>query len=73
LWVDKESKKIVLSVLNLKDKDEQEVNDYVAKFKLKKFTLGDVIDRTRNLAESKEEVDFKIDDVIKEEVKEKKE
>lgn len=71
---DKESKKIVLSVLEyLKDKDEQEVNDYVAKFKLKKFTLGDVIDRTRNSAEAKEEIDFKIDDVINEEPKEKKE
>lgn len=63
---DKDSKKIVLSVLEyLKDKDEQEVNDYVAKFSLKKFTLGDVIDRTRTAAELKEEIDFKIDDVIK--------
>jgi small subunit ribosomal protein S1 len=71
---DKESKKIVLSALEyLKDKDEKEVSDYIDKFKLKKFTLGDVIDRTRNSAESKEEIDFKIDDVIKEEIKEKKE
>ena len=71
---DKESKKIVLSVLEyLKDKDEAEVNDYVEKFKLKKFTLGDVIDRTRNANENKEEIDFKIDDVINEEPKEKKE
>jgi len=71
---DKESKKIVLSVLEyLKDKDVQEVNDYVAKFKVKKFTLGDVIDRTRNYNENKEEIDFKIDDVINEEPKEKKE
>jgi hypothetical protein len=71
---DKESKKIVLSVLEyLKDKDEAEVDEYVAKFKLKKFTLGDVIDRTRNYNENKEEIDFKIDDVINEEPKEKKE
>lgn len=71
---DKESKKIVLSVLEyLKDKDEAEVDEYVSKFKLKKFTLGDVIDRTRNYTENKEEIDFKIDDVINEEPKEKKE
>ncbi len=61
---DKESKKIVLSALEyLKDKDEAEVAEYVTKFKLKKFNLGDVIDRTKS-ADSKEEVDFKIDDVI---------
>jgi small subunit ribosomal protein S1 len=71
---DKEAKKIVLSVLEyLKDKDDNEVLEYADKFKLKKFTLGDVIDRTRTTAIEKEEVDFKIDDVIKEEVKEKKE
>ena len=71
---DKEAKKIVLSVLEyLKDKDDEEVGAYADKFKLKKFTLGDVIDRTRTIAVEKEEVDFKIDDVIKEEVKEKKE
>jgi small subunit ribosomal protein S1 len=70
---DRDSKKIVLSVLEyLKDKDEQEVTDYVAKFKLKKFNLGDVIDRTRVSSESKEEVDFKIDDVINEKKEEKK-
>ncbi len=61
---DKESKKIVLSALEyLKDKDEKEVSDYIAKFKLKKFTLTDVIDRTKS-SNTKEEVDFKIDDVI---------
>ena len=66
---DKEAKKIVLSVLDyLKDKDEKEVTDYVAKFKLKKFNLGDVIDRTKS-SDNKEEVDFKIDDVIKEDTK----
>ena len=68
---DKESKKIVLSVLEyLKDKDEAEVNDYAAKFKLKKFTLADVIDRTKTPVDTKEEVDFKIDDVIETEKKE---
>jgi small subunit ribosomal protein S1 len=62
---DKESKKIVLSVLEyLKDKDEKEVNDYVTKFGLKPFTLADVVDRTKTAAPSKEEIDFKIDDVI---------
>ena len=62
---DKESKKIVLSVLEyLKDKDEAEVDAYVAKFGLKKFTLADVVDRTKTAAEIKEEIDFKIDDVI---------
>ncbi len=62
---DKESKKIVLSVLEyLKDKDEAEVDAYVAKFGLKKFTLADVVDRTKTAAELKEEIDFKIDDVI---------
>ncbi|MCI0716462.1 MAG: 30S ribosomal protein S1 [Chlorobi bacterium] len=67
---DKDSKKIVLSALEyLKDKDEEEVKEYVSKFKLKKFNLGDVIDRTRSSHESKEEVDFKIDDVIKEDEK----
>lgn len=66
---DKEAKKIVLSVLDyLKDKDEKEVTDYVAKFKLKKFGLADVIDRTKS-SDNKEEVDFKIDDVIKEDTK----
>lgn len=62
---DKESKKIVLSVLEyLKDKDEKEVDDYVKKFGLKKFTLADVVERTKTPAELKDEVDFKIDDVI---------
>jgi small subunit ribosomal protein S1 len=64
---DKESKKIVLSVLEyLKDKDQKEIDEYLSKFKiLKKFTLADVIDRTKSRREEKEEVDFKIDDVIK--------
>jgi small subunit ribosomal protein S1 len=62
---DKDSKKIVLSSLEyLKDKDENEVNEYVSKFGVKKFTLADVIDRTRTSAEVKEDIDFKIDDVI---------
>ncbi len=62
---DKDSKKIVLSALEyLKDKDENEVNEYVSRFGLKKFTLADVIDRTKSSAEVKEDIDFKIDDVI---------
>jgi small subunit ribosomal protein S1 len=65
---EKESKKIVLSVIEyLKDKDQKEIDDYIAKFKLKKFTLADVIDKTRTSADLREEIDFKIDDVIKEE------
>ncbi len=68
---DKDSKKIVLSVLEyLKDKDEAEVDAYVSKFNLKKFTLADVVDRTKSAQEVKEEVDFKIDDVIEEGKKE---
>jgi small subunit ribosomal protein S1 len=68
---DKDSKKIVLSVLEyLKDKDEAEVEAYVAKFNLKKFTHADVVDRTKTAQELKEEVDFKIDDVIEEGKKE---
>lgn len=70
---DKDSKKVVLSALDyLKDKDEKEVNDYVAKFKLKKFGLAEVIDRTKS-ASSKEEIDFKIDDVMEGDKKEKAE
>lgn len=68
---DKESKKIVLSVIEyLKDKDQNEIDEYLAKFKIpKKFTLADVIDRTRTIADEKEEIDFKIDDVINEDEK----
>ena len=68
---DKESKKIVLSVIEyLKDKEQKDIDEYLAMFKIpKKFTLADVIDRTRTVAEEKEEIDFKIDDVIKEDEK----
>lgn len=70
---DKDSKKVVLSALEyLKDKDEKEVSDYAAKFKLKKFGLAEVVDRTKS-ASSKEEIDFKIDDVMEGEKKEKAE
>jgi small subunit ribosomal protein S1 len=68
---DKESKKIVLSVIEyLKDKEQKDIDEYISMFKIpKKFTLADVIDRTRTVAEEKEEIDFKIDDVIKEDEK----
>lgn len=70
---DKDSKKVVLSALEyLKDKDEKEVSDYASKFKLKKFGLAEVVDRTKS-ASSKEEIDFKIDDVMEGEKKEKAE
>jgi len=63
---DKDSKKVVLSVIEyLKDKDQAEIDEYTEKFKIKKFTLPEVIDRTKTTPELKEEVDFKIDDVIK--------
>jgi hypothetical protein len=47
----------------LKDKDENEVKQYITKFKLKKFSLGDVIDSSR-ANQSREEVEFKIDYII---------
>jgi len=49
----------------LKDKDQPEIDAYTEKFKIKKFTLAEVVDRTKTTPELKEEVDFKIDDVIK--------
>lgn len=65
---DKESKKIVLSTLEfLKDKTQEDVDNYLSTFKIsKKFTLTDVIERTMATQGQREEVDFKIDDVIKE-------
>jgi len=68
---DKDAKKIVLSVIEFyKDKTQQDIDDYIAKFKIhKKFTLSDVVERTRTTPELKEEIDFKIDDVIKDEAK----
>lgn len=68
---EKDTKKIVLSFIEyLKDKDQKEIDEYISKFKIpKKFTLADVIDRTRTSAGIKEEIDFKIDDVIKDEPK----
>lgn len=65
---DKDSKKIVLSVIEyFKDKSQEEIDEYITKFKLpKKFSLADVIERARNTPDLKEEVDFKIDDIIKE-------
>jgi small subunit ribosomal protein S1 len=69
---DKEAKKIVLSVIEyFKDKTQEEIDEYIAKFKIhKKFNLSDVIERTKSTPELiKDEVDFKIDDVIKDEAK----
>ncbi len=68
---DKEAKKIVLSVIEYyKDKTQQDIDDYIAKFKIhKKFTLADVVERTKTTPEIIEDVDFKIDDVIKDEAK----
>lgn len=63
---DKDSKKIVLSVLEyLKDKDEAEVENYLSAFKIRKFTLNDVIERTKSREVEKEVVDFKIEEDLK--------
>ncbi|MCX7877298.1 MAG: 30S ribosomal protein S1 [Ignavibacteria bacterium] len=60
---DKESKKIVLSVLEyLKDKTNEDLNQYLRKFNLKKFTLEDILSRSKS-ADSKDE-EFKIDDIL---------
>jgi small subunit ribosomal protein S1 len=65
---DKESKKIVLSAIEyLKDKTQEDVDKYIENFKIsKKFTLEDIVERTKATQGQREEVDFKIDDVIKE-------
>jgi hypothetical protein len=55
----------------LKDKDDKEILNMLPN--LLRNLHFDVIDRTRATVIEKEEVDFKIDDVIKEDMKEKKE
>lgn len=69
---DKDSKKIVLSVLEyLKDKSEEELKEYISRFRLKKFTIDDILNRAKT-SEGKDE-EFKIDDVFDDKEKPKQE
>jgi small subunit ribosomal protein S1 len=65
---DKEAKKAVLSVTEyLKDKGQEVIDEYVAKFKLpRNFQAADIVERIKSPEEKKEDSDFKIDDVINE-------
>ncbi|TRZ66115.1 30S ribosomal protein S1 [bacterium] len=65
---DKNNKKIVLSVIEqLKDKEQSEIDAYIAKFKLpRKFTVKDIVEKTRSY--EAEQIDFRIEDIIGEEV-----
>ncbi|HCA43611.1 MAG TPA: 30S ribosomal protein S1 [Bacteroidetes bacterium] len=67
---DKNNKKVVLSVLEyFKDKDQVEIDNYLNKFKIqKKFTVEDVMEKTKNYKE--EQLDFRIEDLIGEEMPE---
>ncbi len=67
---DKTNKKVVLSVIEyLKDKDQNEIDAYIAKFKIpKKFSSKDIQDKTRSF--EAEQIDFKIEDIIGEDVPE---
>lgn len=65
---DKNNKKIVLSVIEyLKDKEQSEIDEYIATFKLpKKFSVKDLIEKTRSY--EAEHIDFRIEDIIGEDV-----
>ena len=67
---DKNNKKIVLSVIEyLKDKEQSDIDAYIDRFKLpKKFSVQDVQEKTRSFEE--EQVDFRIEDIIGEDVPE---
>ena len=67
---DKNNKKIVLSVIEyLKDKEQSDIDAYIDRFKLpKKFTVQDVQEKTRSFEQ--EQVDFRIEDIIGEDVPE---
>ncbi|HRE40180.1 MAG TPA: 30S ribosomal protein S1 [Ignavibacteria bacterium] len=67
---DKNNKKVVLSVLEyFKDKEQTEIDSYLNKFKIqKKFTVEDVLEKTKNYKE--EQLDFRIEDLIGEEMPE---
>ncbi len=61
---DKTNKKIVLSVVEyLRDKDQSEIDEYIAKFKLpRKFTQKDIQERAKTY--ESEQIDFRIEDII---------
>lgn len=67
---DKNNKKVVLSVIEyLKDKTDKEIEDYISRFKLpKKFSTKDIQEKTRSF--ESEQIDFKIEDIIGEDVPE---
>ncbi len=67
---DKNNKKIVLSVVEyLKDKDQKEVDAYIARFKLpKKFGLKEIQEKTKSF--ESEQIDFRIEDLIEEQLPE---
>ena len=67
---DKTNKKVVLSVIEyLKDKEQNELDEYINKFKIpKRFTAKDIQDKTRSF--ESEQIDFKIEDIIGDDVPE---
>ena len=67
---DKTNKKVVLSVIEyLKDKEQPEIDEYINRFKIpKKFSSKDIQDKTRSF--ESEQIDFKIEDIIGEDVPE---
>ncbi|MCB0728157.1 MAG: 30S ribosomal protein S1 [Ignavibacteriae bacterium] len=67
---DKTNKKVVLSVIEyLKDKEQNEIDEYINKFKIpKRFTSKDIQDKTRSF--ESEQIDFKIEDIIGDDVPE---
>jgi len=67
---DKNNKKVVLSVIEyLKDKEQNEIDEYTNKFRIpKKFSSKEIQDKTRSF--ESEQIDFKIEDIIGEDVPE---
>jgi hypothetical protein len=59
-----------LSVIEyLKDKEQNELDEYINKFKIpKRFTAKDIQDKTRSF--ESEQIDFKIEDIIGDDVPE---
>lgn len=67
---DKNNKKVVLSVIEyLKDKEQNEIDEYTNKFRIpKKFSSKEIQEKTRSF--ESEQIDFKIEDIIGEDVPE---
>jgi len=67
---DKNNKKVVLSVIEyLKDKEQNEIDEYINKFRIpKKFSSKEIQEKTRSF--ESEQIDFKIEDIIGEDVPE---